>query len=361
MPPLSSRRRSEPVTMNDAAKVHHDRLFGDRVSTLARTDPEFVAYFDNFAFDEILRDAADLDESVDMHTRLLVQLAAVLAAGGLAEFKVLAAAGSANARVTPVELKELVYQAVAYVGMARAYDYLHAVNEILTAAGVDLPLPGQATSAPETRADRGHERQEQIVGAGRVDQMHVDASEPTAKHFQRYLTGNCFGDTVGREGLDLPTRELLTFAMLTALGGADAQVRGHITGNLNVGNTRARLLAVLTVLVPFIGYPRTLNALAAINESQPHRPATDHEPKRKKKPSHARNLHLRRRRHPRHRRTRSPRSSTPPTPWCRSPGPASAVATYTPITPPRIPPAGKSIGHEFIGVVTEIGSRTSRL
>ena len=54
--------------------------------------------------------------------------------------------------------------------------------------------------------------------------------------------------------------------MLAALGGADAQVRGHVAGNLNVGNDRARLLAVLTLLVPFIGYPRTLNALAAINE-----------------------------------------------------------------------------------------------
>ena len=94
---------------------------------------------------------------------------------------------------------------------------------------------------------------------------HADAP-PDCKHFQRYLTGNCFGDTVARGGLDLPTRELLTFAMLAALGGADAQIRGHVTGNLNVGNTRARLLAVLTVLVPLIGYPRTLNALAAIND-----------------------------------------------------------------------------------------------
>ena len=256
------------MTINDVAKANHDQLFGDRVSSLARTDPEFVAYFDNFAFDEILADAADLDEGLDLRTRLLVQLAAVLAAGGLAEFKVLAAAGLAGAGVTPVELKELVYQAVAYVGMARTYDYLHAVNDLLTAAGVDLPLPGQATSTPENRTARGHAVQEQIVGAGRVDQMHAAAS-PDARHFQRYLTGNCFGDTVARGGLDLATRELLTFSILTALGGADAQVRGHVTGNLNVGNTRARLLAVLTVLVPFIGYPRTLNALTAINEIAP--------------------------------------------------------------------------------------------
>ena len=253
------------MTISNAAQAHHNQLFGDRVSTLANTDPEFVAYFDNFAFDEIIADAADLDDGVDVHTRLLVQLAAVLAAGGLAEFRVLAIAGLANAGVGPVELKELVYHAVPYVGLARAFDFLHAVNDILTAAGVELPLPGQATSTPETRHTRGEQVQERIVGAGRVTQMHADAP-PDCKHFQRYLTGNCFGDTVARDGLDLPTRELLTFAMLAALGGADAQVRGHVTGNLNVGNSRARLLAVLTVLVPFIGYPRTLNALAAIND-----------------------------------------------------------------------------------------------
>jgi 4-carboxymuconolactone decarboxylase len=54
--------------------------------------------------------------------------------------------------------------------------------------------------------------------------------------------------------------------MLVGLGGADAQVRGHVSANLKVGNTRERLLAVLTVLAPFIGYPRTLNGLAALND-----------------------------------------------------------------------------------------------
>lgn len=64
-------------------------------------------------------------------------------------------------------------------------------------------------------------------------------------------------------------RELLTFAMLAALGGCDPQVRGHVAANLNVGNTRQDLLGVLTVLVPFIGYLRALNALAAVNEIAP--------------------------------------------------------------------------------------------
>ena len=105
------------------------------------------------------------------HTRLMVQLAAVLAAGGLAEFRVLAGAALANAGVSPVELKEVVYQAVAYVGMARTYDYLHAVNEILAERGVELPLPPQATTTAETRFERGIVVQKKIVGDERVEAM----------------------------------------------------------------------------------------------------------------------------------------------------------------------------------------------
>ena len=54
--------------------------------------------------------------------------------------------------------------------------------------------------------------------------------------------------------------------MLVALGGADPQVKGHVAANLNVGNDRGILLGVLTVLLPFIGYPRTLNGLSAVND-----------------------------------------------------------------------------------------------
>lgn len=79
-----------------------------------------------------------------------------------------------------------------------------------------------------------------------------------------------------RAGLDVPTRELLTFALLAALGGADPQVRGHVAANLNVGNDRASLVAVLTALLPFIGYPRPLNALRAVDDITPETPKEDH-------------------------------------------------------------------------------------
>jgi alkylhydroperoxidase/carboxymuconolactone decarboxylase family protein YurZ len=108
--------------------------------------------------------------------------------------------------VTPVEVKEVVYQAVPYVGLAKVFDFLHVTNEVLTDRGVELPLPSQSSSTLQTRADVGLAVQKQIVGAEKVDGMYGSATEDVA-HIQKYLTANCFGDYVARSGLDLRTRE----------------------------------------------------------------------------------------------------------------------------------------------------------
>jgi len=98
-----------------------------------------------------------------------------------------------------------------------------------------------------------------------VEKLYAN-SPPDQMHIQRFLSANCFGDNYTRSGIDIPTRELLTRSILVALGGCDPQVKGHVAANLNVGNDRARLIDVVTQLLPFIGYPRTLNALRAIDE-----------------------------------------------------------------------------------------------
>jgi 4-carboxymuconolactone decarboxylase len=157
---------------------------------------------------------------------------------------------------------------LAYVGMGKVLDFIHATNDVLTERGVALPLPGQSTTTPENRAEKGLAVQKQIVGSERVEQLY--AAAPTdQQHMQRYLSANCFGDHLTRTGIDVPTRELLTFSMLVALGGCDAQAKGHVSANLHVGNDRSRLIDVLTQLLPFIGYPRTLNGLRAIDEIAP--------------------------------------------------------------------------------------------
>ena len=247
------------MAISDTARKNHDELFPGRVSTLAVTDPELIEYFDNFAFDEVLQHS-DLDQ----RTRLMTQLAALIAVQALSEYRVMLGA-ALTAGVTPIEAKEIVYQAVPYAGMGKVFDFLHATNDVLIERGVDLPLPGQATTTPETRAEHGLAVQKQIVGADAVDALYANAPDDE-QHVQRLLSANCFGDHYTRGGLDLKTRELLTLAMLISLGGADPQVKGHVRGNLNVGNDRATMLAVITGLLPFVGYPRTLNALRALDE-----------------------------------------------------------------------------------------------
>ena len=244
---------------NAHAREAHGRLFPGHVSTLAVTDPELIEFFDNFAFDEVLRHGP-----LDDRTRLMVQLAALIACQALAEYRIMLGA-ALTVGVTPVEIKEIVYQAVPYAGMARVFDFLHATNEVLTQRGVELPLPGQSTTTPETRAERGRAVQEQIIGREMVEKLSATAPEDQG-HIPRLLSANCFGDHYTRAGIDVPTRELLTLSMLVALGGCDPQVKGHVAANLRVGNGRERLIAVLTQLLPFIGYPRTLNGLRAVDE-----------------------------------------------------------------------------------------------
>ena len=120
--------------------------------------------------------------------------------------------------------------------------------------GITLPLEGQSTTTPETRMAKGLAVQKKIVGEEPIDQMYASAPEDEM-HIQRLLSANCFGDHYTRTGIDIKTRELLTFAMLISLGGREPQAKGHVAANLNVGNDRGVLLSVITQLLPFIGYP----------------------------------------------------------------------------------------------------------
>jgi 4-carboxymuconolactone decarboxylase len=255
---FSRGRRDQDMRISETALQNHETLFPYRKSTLQVTDPELIEVFDNFAFDEVLQYG-----NLETHTRLMVILAALITSQALGEYRVMLI-GALNVGVTPVEVKEIVYQAVPYVGMAKVFDFIHATNEILESRGVQLPLEGQSTTSPETRFDKGLTVQKAIFGET-IDQM-VAASPANQIHIQQYLSANCFGDFLTRTGIDVKTRELLTFSMLLALGGCEPQLKGHIQGNVTVGNNKETLLSVVTQLLPYVGYPRSLNAIRCINE-----------------------------------------------------------------------------------------------
>ncbi len=247
------------MEISDRAKAYYEAMLPGQSPALLDTDPEFVERFVNFAFDEVVN-----QDDLDAHTRFLAILATLLGCQGLEEFQVMLPA-ALNQGVTPVEAKEVVYQAVAYLGMGRVYPFLKAVNEILKERGVQLPLEGQAHTTMADRVEKGNQAQVDIFGEGMRDFQNSGPEE--SRHINRWLAGNCFGDYYTRGGLDYRQREMITFCFLAAQGGCEPQLTSHAAGNLKVGNDKAFLIKVLSQCLPYIGYPRSLNALRCVNEA----------------------------------------------------------------------------------------------
>lgn len=220
------------------------------------TDPEFAERFEHFAFEEVVHEEG---QTLDEVTRHMAVLAALLGCQGVDAFR-LEVPRALDAGVTPVMVKEIVYQAVDYLGIGRVLPFLDAVNDILTDRGISLPLKGQATTTMEDRLEKGAQAQADIFGS------HMKEAWKTG-HINRWLASNCFGDYYTRKGLDLKQREMITFCFLSAQGGCEPQLTAHAKGNMNLGNGKEFLTKVVSQCLPYIGYPRSLNAINCINKA----------------------------------------------------------------------------------------------
>lgn len=230
-------------------------------SSLATTDPELSRIMTHFAFVETQQYI-----NLDIRTRMLVTMISSITVGGREEYRQMVYTSLAN-DVSPVEIKEVLYHAIPYAGLARVADMIGIANEVLTRSGVSIPLPPQGVVTPENRQEKGLAFQKSIFG-DIIDRGYANAPDGQ-RYIQELLSANCFGDYQTRPALDVKMRELLTYSVLISLGGCEPQVKSHIQGNVNVGNDKATLLAVTTQLLPCIGYPRTLNAIACLNEVIP--------------------------------------------------------------------------------------------
>ena len=134
-------------------------------------------------------------------------------------------AGRVESGVGAVQVKEIVYQAVAYLGFGRVLPFLKKTNEILEAKNIHLPLEPQSTTTPETRAEAGEQAQIDIFGE-RMRGFAQSGPEKT-RHINKWLADNCFGDYYTRGGLDTREREMVTLCFLAAQGGCEPQLTAH--------------------------------------------------------------------------------------------------------------------------------------
>lgn len=220
------------------------------------TDPEFVERVEHFTFDEVVTDP---EQQLDEETRWLAILSALIGAQSAEAFRKLLPQ-ALDAGLSPVAVKEMVYQAVDYLGLGRVLPFLDITNEVFALRGIALPLEGQATTTMDDRLEKGAQAQAAIFGEQMLEAWKAGT-------VNRWLAANCFGDYYTRGGLDLKARELITFCFLAAQGGCEPQLTSHSQGNMNLGNGKDFLLRVILQILPYIGYPRSLNAITCVNKA----------------------------------------------------------------------------------------------
>lgn len=220
------------------------------------TDPEFAERFEQFAFEEVVNEPG---QQLDEVTRHMAILATLLGCQGTEAFR-LELPCALDAGITPVMAKEIVYQAVDYLGIGRVLPFLDITNEVLSSRGIALPLEGQCTTTMEDRLEKGAQAQADIFGPHMLEAWKTG-------HINRWLAANCFGDYYTRTGLTLAQREMITFCFLAAQGGCEPQLTAHAKGNMNLGNDKAFLIRVVSQCLPYIGYPRSLNAITCVNQA----------------------------------------------------------------------------------------------
>lgn len=110
----------------------------------------------------------------------------------------------------------------------------------------------------------GEKNLEKIDGVAGHDVM--SSLKDIAPDVGRYIIEFAFGDIYDREGLDLKQREIITITSLLTQGDTHNQLRVHLNGALNVGLTRKEVIETFIQCIPYVGFPKALNAITVAKE-----------------------------------------------------------------------------------------------
>ncbi len=253
-PPASDSSRIE------RAEKKYEALFGSPM-TESKTDPEFMLMLQRLIFGEVFY-IGNLDDK----TRELITLTVLTTNQLLPQLKAHTHA-ALNVGVTPIEIREAVYQIAPFIGYPKVLNALDTINQVFESRGIALPLESKGTVEESQRFEKGKALQFPIYGENMKNNMQ-DLPAEFAQAIPTLLTESLFGDFYTREGLDLKTRELLIFCALTTLGGIEGPLASHVAGNLKVGNSKETLLAAVVQCYPYIGFPRLVVAINMIKKTE---------------------------------------------------------------------------------------------
>ena len=242
----------------EVCKQNYRTLFSGEALTGQGTDPEMMDILQKFIFGEVFQTG-----ELTLKQREMITCITLATMQTLPQLK--AHAGAAlNVGVTPVELREVMYLTAPFIGFPKMLNAVATVNEVFKERGISLPLEKQGTVTEETRHETGKAIQDKLYPGGIASVMEGVPGD-MGKDVEQFLTDYFFGDIYSRDALDLQTRELLGYCVLTTLE-AESQLHSHYHGNINAGNSPETLTAAVIQCLPYIGFPAAIKALRIIKE-----------------------------------------------------------------------------------------------
>lgn len=114
------------------------------------------------------------------------------------------------------------------------------------------------------RYKKGLKIRETIIGR-ETSQMLTESLANIAPILDEY-TFRTFEEFDSRSQLDMKQREMITIASLLTQGDTAPQLRIHIQAGLNVGLKPEEIIEIFIQCLPYVGFPRVLNAIGVAKE-----------------------------------------------------------------------------------------------
>lgn len=256
---LNAQTISGKMNRIDACKQNYHTLFGGEALTGQGTDPEMMDILQKFIFGEVFQTG-----QLTLKQRELITCVTLATMQTLPQLE--AHAGAAlNVGVSPLELREAMYLTAPFIGFPKMLNAVGIVNKVFQARGISLPLSNAGTVTEESRHAQGAAIQDSLYQGGIANVM-AGVPGNLGEDVARFLTDYFFGEIYTRGGLDLRTKELLGYCILTTIG-ADSQLQSHYHGNLKAGNTPEQVAAAVVQTLPYVGFPAAIKALRIITQA----------------------------------------------------------------------------------------------
>lgn len=254
-----AKKEDNNMTRIEICKDNYNKLFGGEALTKTGSDAEMMAILQKYIFGEVFTVG-----ELDMKTREMITVVSLSTQQTLPQLKAHINA-ALNVGVSPVELREAIYQCAPFIGFPKTLNAITVLNEVFKERGIQTPLESTMTVKEQDRFKEGYKIQNELYG-DEILQSMKGLPDNMGEDVARMLTEVCFGDFYTRKGLDVKTRELLVLSILVTTGDIQT-LKSHIVGNMKVGNDAKIIAAVIIQVMPYTGFPKALAALKTLKQT----------------------------------------------------------------------------------------------